>query len=570
MGHDPWSDLRESADAARRSIERSLHVSTPGALVEAPEDRGLFALATHPWAKELKAKPAEIATRAARVRPPPPFEPLTAEGPYVNFRVDPASFAELVLGSVRLMGPRYGTSPARKEKVLLEHTSVNPTGPLHVGRARNPFLGDSLGRLLRYAGHPVQREYYVNDIGKQMVLLYWAVTHLEPTPEEASEERIERRYVRLYQRANALLEKDPNLGKEIESLIERFEGGDATLTRAIRAVGDRILDRIIAILGRLGVSYDSFFWESDLILDGSVRRVIERLLPLSKEEDGAHYLDLSSFGIEGDAAKYFFVTRRGTSLYTTRDIAYHLGKMSRCDRAINVLGEDQKLSFLRLKATFQLMGIDWAPETIYYAFVSLPEGRMSTRKGIVVYIDDLMEEATDRAYAEVSRRREDLSEERKLAIAETIGIGALRYNLVRVQAEKAITFRWEEALSFEGNSAPFLQYAHARACSILAKGGDAGPGEPRLLVHPQERRLLRWIAKFPSSLRDAADGRRVHAVAAYAADFAAQFNQFYRDCPVLTAEPAFLREARIDLVDAARIVLQNALDCLGIKAPREM
>ena len=305
-------------------------------------------------------------------------------------------------------------------------------------------------------------------------------------------------------------------------------------------------------------------------MDGSVRKVIDRLLPLSKEEDGAHYLDLSAFGIEGDAARYVFVTRRGTSLYTTRDVAYHLQKKERADLAINVLGEDQKLSFARLKATFRLMGIDWAPETIFYAFVSLPEGRMSTRKGRVVYIDDLIEEARDRAYEEVSRRRPELSEERKAAIAETIGLGALRYNIVRVQAEKTITFRWEEALNFEGNSAPFLQYAHARACSILAKAGADAPGEPRLLLHPEEQRLLRWIAKFPSTLREAADGRRVHAVAAYASDFAAQFNVFYRDCPVLTAEPAPLREARVDLVDASRIVLQNALDCLGVKAPKEM
>jgi len=468
------------------------------------------------------------------------------------------------------MGDRYGTSPARTERVLLEHTSVNPTGPLHVGRARNPLLGDSLGRLLRYAGHPVQREYYVNDIGKQMVLLYWAVTNLKPTPEDEAEERIERRYVRLYQRANALLEKEPALGKEIESLIDRFEGGDGQLTRAIRAVGDRVLHRIVAVLTRLGITFDSFFWESDLILDGSVHRVIERLLPLSKEEDGAHYLDLSGFGLEGDAAKYFFVTRRGTSLYTTRDLAYHLRKMERCDRAINVLGEDQKLSFQRLKATFQLMGIDWAPETIYYAFVSLPEGRMSTRKGIVVYVDDLIDEAIERAFAEVSRRRADLSEPRRRAIAETIGLGALRYNIVRVQAEKAITFRWEDALNFEGNSAPFLQYAHARACSILAKAGDMRPGDPRLLLHPQEQRLLRWIAKFPSTVRDAADSRRVHVVASFASDFASQFNQFYRDCPVLTAEPPALRDARASLVDAARIVLHNGLDCLGVTAPREM
>ena len=570
MGHDPWSDLRDAADGVRRSIESALRVTTSGILEEAPADRGLFALATHAWAKELKASPADVASRAVRAAPASVFEPLRAEGAYVNFRVDPAKFSELVMASVRQMGDRYGMSPARTERILLEHTSVNPTGPLHVGRARNPLLGDSLGRLLRFAGHPVQREYYVNDIGKQMVLLYWAVTNLRLTPEEEAEERIERRYVRLYQRANALLEKDPSLGKEIESLIDRFEGGDAGLTRAIRAVGDRVLHRILAVLTRLDISFDSFFWESDLVLDGSVHRVIERLRPLGKEEDGAQYLDLSPFGLEGDSAKYFFVTRRGTSLYTTRDIAYHLRKMERCDRAINVLGEDQKLSFERLKGTFQLMGINWAPETIYYAFVSLPEGRMSTRKGIVVYLDDLIDEAIERAFAEVSRRREDLSEEKKRAIAETIGLGAIRYNIVRVQAEKAITFRWEEALNFEGNSAPFLQYAHARACSILAKAGNAGPGEARFLLHPQEQRLLRWVAKFPSTLRDAADSRRVHVVASFATDFASQFNQFYRDCPVLTAQPAALREARVQLVQAARVVLRNGLECLGVKAPSEM
>jgi len=569
MGHDPWADLRDQAETIRRSIESSLKVTTPGVLEEAPEDRGLFALATHAWAKELKSKPADIASRAARVRVAAPFSPLKADGPYVNFRVEPSAFADLVLTSVRSQGERYGASPPREERVLLEHTSTNPTGPIHVGRARNPFVGDALVRILRLAGYPVQSEYLVNDIGRQMVLLYWAVRNL-PTDAVAGETRIEYRYVALYQKASARLETDEALKREIERLTQRFEGGDVQLTKDIRKVGEEVLRGILETLRRANVTFDSFFWESDSILDGSVQRVIARLMPLSHEEDGARYVDLSAFGLEGDAAKYVFVRKDGTSLYTTRDIAYHLDKKERCDVAIDVLGEDHKLTFQRLKAAFKLMGVDWAPETIFYAFVTLPEGRMSTREGRVVYLDDLLEEALDRAYAEVAKRREDLSEERKRVIAETIGIGAVRYNIVRVQAEKAILFRWEEALNFEGNSAPFLQYAHARACSILAKAEGQGPGEFERLTHPQEQRLLRWIAKFPSMIRDAADGRRVHAVASFAADFAAQFNQFYRDCPVLTADPVGLRNARIALVDGARVVLRNALECLGLKAPNEM
>jgi len=569
MGHDPWSELRDRAEQELRAIESEQHFVTPGMVSDAPEDRGLFSLATHAWAKELHQSPAEIAVRIARRKVGPPFAALRPEGPYVNFQMDPGPFAQHVLASVRSMGEGYGKSPPRKEKILLEHTSANPTGPLHVGRARNPFLGDALVRLLRFAGFPVTSEYLVNDIGRQMVLLYWAVTHLPRKPDDP-EDRTEYRYVKLYQQASEQLEKDETLKREIEALTQRFEGGDVRLTKDIRKVGEAILGSILQTLRRVNVAFDSFFWESDAILDGSVQRVIDRLRPLSKEEDGARYIDLSAFGLEGDAAKYVFVRKDGTSLYTTRDIAYHLNKMARCDVAINIVGEDHKLTFQRLKAAFRLMGIDWAPETIFYAFVNLPEGRMSTRKGRVVHLDDLVDEALDRAYAEVSKRRTDLSEAKKREIAETIGISAVRYNIVRVQAEKAITFRWEEALNFEGNSSPFLQYAHARACSILAKANGGGRGDAALLIHPQEQRLLRRIAKFPSDLCDAALGRRVHSVAGEAAEFAAQFNQFYRDCPVLTAAPKSLRDARIDLVSAARIVLQNALDCLGLKSPKEM
>src|SRR2546426_5435583 len=166
MVHDPWSELRDRAERVRRSIESELRVTTPGILQEAPADHGLFALAAHAWAKELRESPASIAARASRVKPVAPFASLRHEGPYVNFTVDPAPFAELVLAAVRTDGETYGSSPARKERILLEHTSANPTGPLHVGRARNPFLGDALVRLLRVAGYPVTSEYLVNDIGR--------------------------------------------------------------------------------------------------------------------------------------------------------------------------------------------------------------------------------------------------------------------------------------------------------------------------------------------------------------------------------------------------------------------
>ncbi|MEK6987069.1 MAG: arginine--tRNA ligase [Candidatus Thermoplasmatota archaeon] len=571
MGHDPWTELKARAEDVRRTIESRLGVRTQGTIEEAPEEKGLFSLATFPYAKELRKPPAEVAAQVAQVGVPAPFASPKAEGGYVNLLAEPGAFAAHVLASVSSMGASYGQSPAVSQRILLEHTSTNPTGPLHVGRARNPILGDALARILKMAGFPVTREYLVNDVGRQMVVQYWGTKHL--TPEEVGPpdaDKPDYRYIKYYTKASAVFESDPKAKEEVALLIQRFERGDVALTKEIRQVAEDVLQGILQSLARIDVSYDSFFWESDAILNGSVQEVIERLVPLSHEEEGAHYLDLTPFGLEGDAARYVFVRRDGTSLYTTRDIAYHLDKMTRCDVAINVLGEDQKLTFQRLKAAFRLMGVDWAPETIFYAFVSLPEGRMSTRKGRVVNLDDLIDEAVDRARAEVDQRREDLPEPIKREIAELVGIGAVRYNIVRVQAEKRIVFRWEEALNFEGNSAPFLQYAHARACGILDKTGPIGQGDVRLLTDPQEQRLLRWIAKFPSTVRDAAVSRRVHLVASFAADMAAQFNQFYRDCPVLTAEPAALRDARLALVDASRVVLHNALGCLGLKAPREM
>jgi arginyl-tRNA synthetase len=178
------------------------------------------------------------------------------------------------------------------------------------------------------------------------------------------------------------------------------------------------------------------------------------------------------------------------------------------------------------------------------------------------------------AYEEVRKRRSDLSEERMRDIARIVGLGALRYNIARIQAEKQIVFRWEEALNFEGSSAPFIQYAHARACSILAKaemkpGPAAAEACARKLVNHHEKELLKLVAAFPSVIGECAESRRPHALAAFAQDLAAQFNQFYRYVPVLKAEEDVV-EARLALVEAARWTLRNALDCLGVEAPEEM
>jgi arginyl-tRNA synthetase len=574
MTYDPWGEVIAQARDGLAAAETTLGwPHAPPRFEDPPEGMGDIAIPMFAYAKHARKAPPEVAKDLARAMPPNPwFARVEAAGGYVNLSVDDAKVADLTLAAVRERGAAYGSLPPNGRRVLLEHTSVNPTGPIHVGRARNSLIGDALARILRLAGYHVTTEFLVNDIGRQMVLLAWGAKHIPaselPPPDR---ERDDYRLVGAYQAANARVEQDPDLAREIESMMYRLEHGDDALTREIHEIAGRILAGIKQTLARLGIGFDSFFWESDLILGGKVGPVLERMKALEESavEDGAHYIDLAPYGVQGRNTKWFFTRKDGTSLYPARDVAYHLDKFARSEESIVVLGENHRLESTQLRVALKLLGAAQDVEPVFYSYVSLPEGGMSTRKGRVVHVDDLADEAVTRAYEAVSSRREDLSEERKREIADFVGVGALRYNVGRVQAEKPIVFRWEDALNFEGDSAPFLQYAHARACSILAKAGGTAVGGAAKVEHPSEVALVKLLARLPSTIGSCAAGRRVHPLAAYAYALASQFNQFYRDCPVLLAEEP-LRSSRLALVQATRFALATALGGLGLVAPEEM
>ena len=526
-------------------------------------------------AKALRKAPAVIAQDlASKIAPAGAIASVSAVNGYLNFAMDQKVLVEGTLSDILEKDTRYGPHPAKGIRVNVEHTSTNPTGPIHVGRARNPIIGDTLARCFDMCGYETSTEYYVNDVGKQVVILTWGVNNLSEDEVDMTEDRdkTDHKWVAYYRLANKRMESEPEVQNEIADMLRRFEAGDQEIIDTVRKTAEGMLGGLRETLANIGVTLDRYTWESRYIADGSARDVVENLKKskyAGQEENGAWYVDLKDFGIHGKNTKFTFTRADGTTLYTTRDLAYHLDKFTRADRVIDVLGEDQKLGSKQLCSALEILGCERMPEPMFYSFVSLPEGKMSTRKGVVVYLDDLIDEAVARAYEEIKGRRSDLSEEKMQEIARIIGIGAIRYNVVRVQPEKQFVFTWDDALNFDGNSGPFLQYSHARACSMIRKAGDfARSIDASKLNDESEVRLVKVLAKFPSIIEQAAEDRRVHLLPAYGHEVASAFNQFYAAVPVLNAKDC--RDERVTLVDCTRIVLRNVLQCMGIGAPEEM
>lgn len=541
-----------------------------------PAGMGMFAYPCFALAPIAKKAPQVIATTiAAEIASGDWIDHAEAHNGYVNFYLKQTRLNDATLKSILEQRDRYGYLESRPDHVIVEHTSANPNGPLHVGRARNPIIGDTLTRLFRAAGFQVASQFYLDDMGKQVAILAWGVHHVDPgTVPEPLIDKADHRFVGYYQKANEMMEENPAVAEEINAIIQRLETGEKKTISMIHDAYKPVLEGIQESLRRIHIAIDTYVPESRFVLDGSVETVVKQLkqTPYAHEEEGAYYLDMESFGIHGRNTKFFFLRKDGTTLYATRDVAYHRWKATQASRLVNVLGEDHKLESRQVEVALELLKVQPLPQAVFYSFVSLPGGKMSTRRGRVVYLDDLIDECVERAFAEVKARRgQELTEDQMRAIAEQVGIGALRYNIIKVQPEKDIVFKWEDALNFEGNAAPFLQYAHARACSILAKELNLKRSfDASCLSHPSEVLLLNQLMRLPLVVDEACQGRRPNLVANYVYETAAAFNQFYRDCPVLSEADATRRASRLCLVESTRIVLANALTMLGIDAPKEM
>ncbi|HTT46345.1 MAG TPA: arginine--tRNA ligase [Thermoplasmata archaeon] len=581
---DPWGPFLETiVDGMVHATEScGVPLSADTILAQLNQEggpEGEVAFPCHRAAQSADRPPPELATALAAAFPTfPLIQGVSAKGAYLNFRVDPTSLAQRTLDLVLSRGNRFGHSEPAGPPVVVEHTSANPTGPFHIGRVRNGIIGDTLARVLRASGSPVTTQYYVDDMGRQAAMITWIWSKPRaqwPEPiraavegQERSGEKPDLHRGRPYPAVSSYLKEHDDARAEVAQIVQDLESGAPPPQH--RELAHAILDGMLQSLARLRIHFDELVWESDFVKDGSVGRVVERLRNSPRavrQDNGAWAIDASSHGLPKESTLLIFQRANGTSLYITRDIAYHLTKFARFARVIDVLGQDHQLHARSLDAMLAEIGESRRPTYVIYQDITVPEGgRMSTRGGSAVWLDELLAEAVERARAEVLARREDLSVTDVDRIAEAVATGAVRFHILRAAPDKPVVFRWEDALSFEGRSGPFLQYSYARASSVLRKGEATQPPYPfeaNRLSDPEELALVRIISRFPRTVAYAARTGHVHSVAGFAHELADQFNRFYHAVPVLRSNEE--RASRIALVASVRQTLGNALDLLGIE-----
>jgi arginyl-tRNA synthetase len=540
---------------------------------------GDFAFPCFELAKLQKKNPALIAQETvARLKgkfPKGSVKDVRAAGPYVNFFLDWSKLSGGIVKGIVTKADKYG-KPAKlkREKIMVEFSQPNPVHSMHIGHARGTFLGAGLSNLFEFMGHKVIRANYMNDCGLQVAKLVtayqlWAENK---TPEEKPDVWLWKYYVKFHE----LAEADPTLEERARENLRMI---DVVKDKAATALRDRIVrwcvDGFEQTYKNAGIRFDTYLYESRFRDRGKkvVMAALKKGYAFESPEKTIVALTPERDGLPG-----FVVLRSdGTGLYQTSDLGATIYKFEhyKLDRALWVVANAQNLYFRQVKRLFELLGYKWEKNAIHFAFdlVRLPEGTMSSRKGKAVLLDDVLAKLTDMAYEEVNKRSPAEKEESKRKTAHAIGVGALKYAIEKIEPEKGITFDFQAMLNFEGNTGPYLQYAHTRCASILAKAKKTKlkpkPAKVKQLM-PEEKELLKLLADFPMIVSQAARDMRINYICNYAFDVATKFSSFYNACPVLKADTAEQKAFRLSLVVATKTVLKNALQILGMEAIEKM
>lgn len=540
-------------------------------LIETPPsyNMGDYAMPCFKLAKTYRKAPNIIAEEIAKkISENEYFEKVENVGPYVNFFIDKKVLAETVLKEVLEKNQRYGSSDLGEGKnVVVEFSSPNIAKPFHIGHIRTTVIGNALYRIYKFLGYNAIAINHLGDYGTQFGKLIvafkkWgdkAVVESNPIPE----------LLKLYIKFHEEAEKAPYLDDEARKWFKKLEDGDDEAKELWQWIRDVSLKEFNRVYDILGIKFDSFAGES--YYSDKMPEVIDILTDkgLLKESEGAEIVDLESF----DMPPALIKKSDGSTLYITRDIAAAIYRKRKYDfyKNIYVVGSQQILHFKQWKKVIQLMGYDWAEDCVHVPFgmVSLEEGTMSTRKGRVVFLEEVLNKAVKRTEEIILERNPNLDDKDK--VAKQVGIGAVIFQELSNSRIKDYVFSWDRTLSFEGETGPYVQYTYARANSVLNKAEIEVDGDIdySLLTNDEVVEVIRLIQGLPKVIIDAMEKNEPSFITRHITDIAQAFNKFYHECPVIVDDEK-VKKARVLLVYATMTSLKIGLNLLGIETPEKM
>lgn len=490
----------------------------------------------------------------------------------------------------------FGDLPTTGKNIMVEFSSPNTNKPLHLGHIRNNLLGDSVSRLLKASGNNVIKTTLVNDRGVHICksMLAWLKVGNGATPESTGikgDHLVGDMYVAfndIYKKEVEELiaggmdeetaKKEAPCLKEAHEMLQKWEAGDKEVRDLWARMNGWVLKGFDESYKALGITFDKVYYESQTYLLG--KELVQKGLDMGvfvKDPDGSVWCDLTADGLD----RKLLIRSDGTSVYITQDLGtaerrfaeYHL------DSHVYVVGNEQNYHFQVLKLILKKLGFEWSDNIFHlsYGMVELPEGKMKSREGTVVDADDLIQKMYEeaRATSDESGKLADMSEEDKAKLYHMIGLGALKYFIIKVDPKKTMLFNPKESIDFNGNTGPFIQYTHARIRSILRKAAEKGieyaaSPLPKVELSAKEIRLIKLLNTFPAKIAEGAQAYSPAVIANYAYDLAKEFNQYYHDTPILKEENEDALKMRLVLIDTLSAVLRKAMGILGIELPERM
>ncbi|MPQ45054.1 arginine--tRNA ligase [Clostridium tarantellae] len=556
--------------AERIKTHVDVDLETIEKLIEIPPkpDMGDFAFPCFQLAKVVRKAPNMIAEELAKEINKEGFEKVENLGPYLNFFVDKVTFSKNIITKVLEEGDNYGASTIGNGKnVVVEYSSPNIAKPFHVGHLFTTAIGHSLYRMLNFEGYNTTRINHLGDWGTQFGKLISAYKRWGN--EEALEKEPITELLRIYVKFHDEVENNPELEDEGRMYFKKLEDGDTEATELWRRFKDLSLKEFNNIYSMLGVDFDSWAGESfyNDKMDSVVKELEEK--KVLTESNGAKVVMLDDYNMP----PCIVLKSDGASIYATRDLAaaMYRQKTYDFDKCVYVVGKDQILHFNQVFKTLELAGHEWAKNCVHIPFglVKFADRKLSTRKGNVVLLEELLKEAIAKTLETINEKNPTL--ENKEEVAKNIGIGAILFTYLKNSRERDIVFDWKEMLSFEGETGPYVQYSYARAKSILRRVENIN-AEPDFskLNSKEEFELAKTLEGFKKAILLGIDKLEPSVVTRYSIDVAKAFNKFYNSHTVLNLDDEGLKAARVKLIEATAQVIKNALFLIGINVVEKM